>query len=100
MPSLFEGFPNVVLEAFASGKPVIASTDADAVGIIEPGVTGWHFPTGDAAALAACLREAWRIPASQRAQMGENGRQVAARYSVEAMVSHYSQVYASRLHNG
>jgi glycosyltransferase involved in cell wall biosynthesis len=97
LPSLREGFSNVVLEAFASGKPVIASTDADAMGLIAPGVTGWHFPTGDAAALAECLRQAWQMPASQRAQVGDAARQVAARYSVEAMVSQYSQLYASLL---
>jgi glycosyltransferase involved in cell wall biosynthesis len=100
LPSLYEGFPNVVLEAFASGKPVIASADADAVGLIAPGGTGWRFPTGDAAALADCLRQAWQMPASQRAQMGEEARQVAARYSVEAMVRRYSQWYASRLQDG
>jgi glycosyltransferase involved in cell wall biosynthesis len=94
LPSLFEGFPNVVLEAFAAGKPVIASVDADGVGVIEPGVTGWHFPTGDAAALAECLRAAWETSASQRAQMGEEAREVAARYSVETMVSQYMDLYS------
>jgi UDP-glucose:(heptosyl)LPS alpha-1,3-glucosyltransferase len=101
LPSLSEGFPNVILEAFAAGKPVIASTSADAVGIIDEGVNGWHFPTGDAQALAQLLSAAWQMPAAQLAQMGENARPTAARYSVEAMVRQYTEIYQSkRSHNG
>lgn len=96
LPSLSEGFPNVLLEAFAAGKPVIASTHADAVGVVEPDVNGWRFPTGDAEALAQRLVAAWRMPADQLAQMGQNARQTAARFSVEAMVSQYEELYAAQ----
>lgn len=95
LPSLSEGFPNVILEAFAAGKPVIASTSADAVGIVDEGVNGWHFPTGDAEALAQLLSAAWQMPVSQLAGMGENARPTAVRYSVEAMVSQYTELYQS-----
>lgn len=96
LPSLLEGFPNVILEAFAAGKPVIASTSADAVGIIDEGVNGWHFPTGDAEALARLLIAAWQMPADQLAHMGQTARQTAARYSVEAMVRQYTEIYQSK----
>jgi glycogen(starch) synthase len=101
LPSQYEGFPNVVLEAFAVGKPVIVSTDADAVGIVEHGITGWRFPTGDAAALADCIQEAWVMPREQLAAMGERARSVAAQYSVPAMVERYNRLYQSLIdHQG
>jgi glycosyltransferase involved in cell wall biosynthesis len=59
LPSVDEGCPNVVLEALASGRPVVAS----AVGGVPDLVTsssGLLVPAGDEAALAAALRCALR----------------------------------------
>ena len=43
-PSLYEGMPNVVLEAMASGLPVIVSEVPGNTAVIQPGVTGEAFP--------------------------------------------------------
>jgi glycosyltransferase involved in cell wall biosynthesis len=93
LPSLYEGFPNVILEAFAASKPVIVSTDADAVEIVKSGISGWRFPTGDMKTLAHCLQEAWNLSTAQLSQMGERARLEAENYSVEAMVKHYVDLY-------
>jgi len=57
-PSLWpEGCPSTILEAFALGKPVIASRVAGAVELVDDGVNGLLFEPGNAEALAACMRK-------------------------------------------
>jgi glycosyltransferase involved in cell wall biosynthesis len=56
VPSSYEGFGIVYLEAMRFGVPAIASTAGAAHEIITPGRDGFLVPPGDAAALAAGLR--------------------------------------------
>ena len=51
LPSHREGLPNVVLEAQAAGKPVVAARATGVVDAISDGETGLLFPTGDVTAL-------------------------------------------------
>jgi glycosyltransferase involved in cell wall biosynthesis len=97
LTSTTEAFPNVILESFAAGKPMIVSEAANAIQLVEPGVTGWVFPTGDAAALARCLEEARAAPREQLAAMGAAARAVAARYDVRAMAEAYMGLYGRLL---
>jgi glycosyltransferase involved in cell wall biosynthesis len=55
LPSHREGFPNVVLEAYASGRPVVAARATGTVDAVRHGETGLLFPIGDVAALVRCL---------------------------------------------
>jgi glycosyltransferase involved in cell wall biosynthesis len=55
LPSHREGFPNVVLEAHAAGKPVVAARATGVVDAVVHGETGLLFPVGDVAALADAL---------------------------------------------
>jgi colanic acid/amylovoran biosynthesis glycosyltransferase len=71
-----EGLPNVVLEAMAEGAPVVASRHAGIGEAVEDGRTGSLVPPGDAAALAAALRQLIDAPEMART-MGENARQAA-----------------------
>jgi lipopolysaccharide/colanic/teichoic acid biosynthesis glycosyltransferase len=55
LPSHREGFPNVVLEAHAAGKPVVAARATGVVDAIIDGETGLLFPVGDVVALTSCV---------------------------------------------
>ena len=58
LPSLSEGTPNVMLEAMASGVPVVSSDVGAVREAIVENETGWLVPPGDAAPLAAALMRA------------------------------------------
>jgi glycosyltransferase involved in cell wall biosynthesis len=56
VPSLwYEGFPMVILEAFASETPVIASRLGALAEIVEHGVNGFHVPPGNSDELGQCV---------------------------------------------
>lgn len=55
LPTMREGFPNVVLEAAVQCVPAIVTTATGAVDSVVDGVTGYHFPVGDSEALAQRL---------------------------------------------
>jgi glycosyltransferase involved in cell wall biosynthesis len=55
LPSHREGFPNVVLEAYAAGKPVVAARATGILDAVVDGETGLLFPVGEVAALTRAL---------------------------------------------
>ncbi len=93
LPSQSEGFPNVILEAFAAGKPVIVSAAANSAKLVAEGLNGWIFPTGDDHALANLLQKVIRTPRSILELMGEYARQEAEKYPVSLMVDAYTLIY-------
>ncbi|MGC0771418.1 MAG: glycosyltransferase family 4 protein [Candidatus Acidiferrum sp.] len=55
LPSHREGLPTVILEAQASGKPVIGTCATGIVDVVADGETGLLFPIGDVPALAEAI---------------------------------------------
>lgn len=79
-------------DAYGAGVPVIAS-DLGALGAtIRDDGTGWLVPPGDAAALAACLRQV-AGDADGYEEMRRRVRRAAARHSVEAVGAQYVALY-------
>lgn len=71
----YENMPNVVLESYAYGKPVIASDLGSLAEIVEDGKTGYTFQPKDARQIAQCIRRLWENP-ERREEMGRYARKV------------------------
>lgn len=69
-----DGLPTVVLEAMASGLPVVASDLAGIPLVIEDGIAGWLVPPADVPALAQAVERLVEDSAI-RTRMGQQGRQ-------------------------
>lgn len=92
-----DGLPNVILEAMASGLPVVASGISGIPLAVEDGRTGLLVPEKDPAALAAALRKLLSDRELARA-MGERGRRKAeAELTWDAVASRYREGYLSAL---
>ena len=93
MPSIREGLSNVILEAMAAGRAVIASAVGGNVELVEPMRTGLLFESNDDLALATAMRrlvEDWPL----RESLGARGRQLAMdRFTVSAMVRKTQAAY-------
>lgn len=74
LPTYREGFPNVVLEASASAKPVVVTGATGAVDSVKDNVTGLLVPVGDPKALAGGIARLLSSP-TLRQEMGRAGRE-------------------------
>lgn len=73
LPSRAEGLPVVIMEALASGRPVISTAIAGIPELVDE-TCGWLVPADDQNALVAAIRAALRCPPAILACMGKAGR--------------------------
>lgn len=81
----YENAPMSVLEAYALGKPVMGAAIGGIPELVQEGVTGMSFASGDASALAQAMEKLARMPNSQVEQMGRAGRAWVERDFTAAM---------------
>ena len=95
--SFTEGLPNVVLEAYAAGAPVVATAVGGTPEIIEDGVSGYLVESGDSAALAGRIARMLSDDAQRRA-MGLHGQKVVKeRFSFSSQMREYERLFDSLL---
>lgn len=93
LPSRHEPFGIVVLEAWASGLPVIASHIGGLQKLITHGRDGLHFPSGDAAALAAALARLAGDPGLRHSLAGAGYATMLRDYTWKAIHARLEEIY-------
>ena len=93
LPSLAEGVSNTILEAMATGIPIVATRVGGNPELIDDGVTGRLVPATNAETMATAILGYFDDPALGR-RHGRAARQVAVqRFSLERMVKDYQSLY-------
>lgn len=72
--SFHEGMSNALIEASATGRPVIASRISGCKEAFEEGITGFGFTPGKSEELIAAMEQFLSLPVKERARMGQEAR--------------------------
>jgi glycosyltransferase involved in cell wall biosynthesis len=95
LSSISEGMPNTVLEAMATGLPVVATRVGGVDELIEPGITGFVVPPRDPDALARAIETLLRDPGLRRT-IGTAARMRAeSEFALSGMIRRYEALYLS-----
>jgi len=98
LSSVVEGLPVALLEAAASGLPVVATRAGGVAGIIEDGLSGFLAPPGDAAALANQMLRVMELSHEQRRRIGLAARRkVCAEFDAELVCRRWLHLYQELL---
>jgi glycogen(starch) synthase len=97
IPSLYEPFGIVALEAMAAGAPVVAAASGGLVEVIDATGAGTLFPPGDPGALAGVLRDLLAHPDTLAAQRHQAFALLSERYTWDAVAAATVPVYERAL---
>ncbi len=98
VPSHYESFGMVALEAMACGTPVVASETGGLIFLVRDGETGFHVPAGDAGALADRLQTLIEDEVL-RVRLGRQAADYAKAYDWSVAADHIITLYNSVLAN-
>ncbi len=95
MSSAWEGMPMVLLEAAASGLPIVATDVGGISEVVQDGTTGFLVEAGEPDRMAEAIRHLMELPAEKRDEMGRKGRErVEERFGLPAVVDQWEALYA------
>lgn len=90
-PSFREGLSVSVMEAMASGKPIICSRIRGNTDMVEDGVNGFLIDPNDPRGISEAI--ARLEDADKRAEMGRNNREKAEQFDLPQIVERYREIY-------
>jgi glycosyltransferase involved in cell wall biosynthesis len=93
LPSTYEVFPAVALEAAAAGVPIITTRLNGVEEFLKDGENGW-FVERDVDSLTAALRALCPLSAEERSAIAARARADVEAYTTEAFVAHWAQFFA------
>jgi len=96
LPSLWEGMPITVLEAFSYGVPVIATDIPGTREIVIHNETGWLVPPANIAALSSCMISVFSDIKSH-GRVINNGKLMIKRFALPEITKQYQEIYGNYL---
>ncbi|MNH77820.1 GDP-mannose-dependent alpha-(1-6)-phosphatidylinositol monomannoside mannosyltransferase [compost metagenome] len=94
MSSKWEGLPMVLLEASASGLPIVATDVGGNKEVVHEGVNGYLAKASDPDQLAECMIRVMAKPEEIRFEMGSAGREyVGGKFNINTIVERWENVY-------
>ena len=83
LPSLFEGYPNVVIEAMSSGLPILCSNVYENPYIVEEGINGFLFDPQNVDDIVGAIKNMVTLAPEKRLGMGMRNRKLCLKRNTE-----------------
>ena len=96
LPSLYEGYPNVIIEAMCCELPIVCSNIYDNPHLVKDGINGYLFNPLDEDSIYNALKQMIQISKSDRIKMGRRNRQECLlRNSIQSFYEKYNKLINS-----
>ncbi|WP_020519796.1 glycosyltransferase family 4 protein [Catelliglobosispora koreensis] len=100
VPSLYEPFGMVALEAASAGAPLAVASTGGLAEIVEAGVTGMTFPHSDPDALASAVGTLIAEPIKAKEMTRRAAAMITERYGWQGIASRVASAYADAIETG